>query len=106
MSEWKNLPGLKKPKLFSLADGEDQAMLLEYPPIEDALAKRTRTSEKFKENVFKSFLTLKAVFENQGERIEGIEDRQVRIEEDQERLKQLCDSNFKSGSDHIQFLLT
>jgi hypothetical protein len=80
-------------------------MLVEYPRVEDALAKQAKTSEKFRENVFRSFTTIKAVFESQGARIEGVEDRQDRIEEDQGRLKQLCDYNFKTGSDHLQYLL-
>jgi len=105
MSEKANFNSLKRQSLFSLEGPKDQGMHMEYPQVEDALAKQTRTSEKFKENMFKSFSTIKAVFESQGARIGGIEDRQDRIEEDQDRLKRLCDYNFKSGSDHLQYLL-
>jgi len=105
MDERTNFAGLKKPKLFSLDGPEGQGMHVEYPRVEDALAKQARTSERFKENVFRSFAKIKTVFESQAQRIGVMEDRQDRIEENQEHLKQLCDYNFRIGSDHLQYLL-
>ena len=69
---------------------------MEYPRVENALAKQARTSEKFKENVFKSFATIKAVFEGQVKRMGGVEDRQDRIEEDHERRRGKLDERHRS----------
>jgi len=73
--------------------------------VSDAVARRTKTSEKFQESVLKAFYAVRKLLDDQDMPVSQVEDRQVQIEESHTLLKSVCDQNFKVGSDHIGYLM-
>ncbi len=107
MSNNNFLPGISKPKLFpalqnSLGSSPDMGTQM---VLEDNWSRQSKTSARFQESVLKAFQNVKGLLNAQEDRLEGLNERQEVLEDSQATLKAICDFNFKSGSDQIQYLL-